>query len=333
MNKKWFIGIDVSKHTLDVAIYSEKSKSDDNYTRVTNDSQGLKELTNWMKKRVSDLKQTIICMEYTGIYSLDLQSYFENNGIDYWMESPLQIKRSLGLVRGKNDKIDAYRIAWYAYTFRNKLKISHLPDEDLFSLQKLLSERKLYIKQRASYMQQIKDVMKYETDQAVKRKQDLIMQLTNSITDVKEQMRRIVLLNESINTNYKLLTTIPGIGDINAITTIVNTQNFTAFDNARQYACYIGIAPFEYTSGSSVNGRTRVSKYGNKQAKVELTLAARSAVVHDSGIKAYFKRKFNEKGATRDVYGIVLNAVKFKLLLRMFAVVKRGSGYVKLNYI
>jgi hypothetical protein len=54
MNIKWFIEIDVSKHTLDVAIHSEKSKSDDNYTRVTNDSQGLKELTNWMKKRVSD---------------------------------------------------------------------------------------------------------------------------------------------------------------------------------------------------------------------------------------------------------------------------------------
>jgi transposase len=248
------------------------------------------------------------------------------------MESPLQIKRSLGLVRGKNDKVDARRIAWYGYTFRDRVKASHLPSESLRLLQMLLTERKHYVRQIVSYRQQKTDVIKYETKQASRRKTKMMEYLDAMLSQVESQMMEIITSDSKINENYDLLLSVPGIGTINAITTIVNTQNFTAFTNARQYACYIGIAPFEHTSGTSVNGRTRVSKLGNRQAKVELTQAARSAVTHDPGIRSYFQRKYNEKGATRDAYGVVLNAVKFKLLLRIFAVVKRGSRYVKLAY-
>ncbi|MDD3034238.1 MAG: IS110 family transposase [Bacteroidales bacterium] len=332
MNKKWFIGIDVAKLTLDVAIHSEDGKLDENYKRVINDIKGFNDLLKWLQKKRIECSETIFCMEHTGVYGLEIQSFFERNGIDYCVESPLQIKRSLGLVRGKNDKIDAFRIAWYAYTFRKKIKMSHLPHETITNLHKLLIERKHYVRQIASYKQQVSDLMKYETAQAVQRKQKVMSHLSEVLSDVESQINAMVTLDTEIRHNYKLLLTVPGIGHINAITTIVNTQNFTSFNNARQYACYIGVAPFEHTSGISINGKTRVSKLGNKQAKVELTQAARSAVVHDPGIKAYFWRKFSEKGSTRDAYGVVLNAVKFKLLLRMFAVVKRDSGYIKLAY-
>jgi transposase len=332
MNKKWFIGIDIAKLNLDVAIHSEDGNLDENYTRVANDNQGFNDLVKWLMKKKIDYYEAIFCMEHTGVYGLEIQSFFEHNGIDYWVESPLQIKRSLGLVRGKNDKVDAFRIAWYVYTFRKKIKISHLPNGTISSLHRLLVERKHYVRQIASYKQQVSDIMKYESDEAVARKEKIMSHLSEVIADLESQMNTIVAGDADIRHNYKLLLTVPGIGYINAITTIVNTQNFTSFDNARQYACFIGVAPFEYTSGISINGKTRVSKIGNRQAKVELTQAARSAVVHDPGIKAYFWRKFSEKGSTRDAYGVVLNAVKFKLLLRMFAVIKRDSGYIKLAY-
>ena len=332
MNKKWFIGIDISKLSLDVAIHSDDGGQEENHIKVNNDIPGFKKLLEWLKEKKVDYKQSLFCMEHTGLYGLEIQFFLTKKEITYCMESPLQIKRSLGLVRGKNDKVDAQRIAWYAYTFRDRIKASHLPPEALRILQRLLTLRKHYVKQIVSFRQHKSDVIKYETKQASKRKAKMLEYLDDMLSQVESQMMEIITADGTINNNYNLLLSIPGIGIINAITTIVNTQNFTAFANARQYACYIGIAPFEHTSGTSVNGRTSVSKLGNKQAKVELTQAARSAVIHDPGIKSYFQRKYNEKGATRDAYGIVLNAVKFKLLLRIFAVVKRGSKYVKLAY-
>jgi len=332
MNKKWFIGIDISKLSLDVAIHSDEGDQHENHIKVTNDIPGFKKLFEWLKEKKVDCKQSLFCMEHTGLYGLEIQFFLSKKDITYCMESPLQIKRSLGLVRGKNDKVDARRIAWYGYTFRDRIKASHLPSESLRLLQMLLTERKHYVRQIVSYRQQKTDVIKYETKQASRRKTKMMEYLDAMLSQVESQMMEIITSDSKINENYDLLLSVPGIGTINAITTIVNTQNLTAFTNARQYACYIGIAPFEHTSGTSVNGRTRVSKLGNRQAKVELTQAARSAVTHDPGIRSYFQRKYNEKGATRDAYGVVLNAVKFKLLLRIFAVVKRGSRYVKLAY-
>lgn len=332
MNKKWFIGIDISKLSLDVAIYSDDGDQHENHIKITNDIPGFKNLLVWLMEKKVDYKQSLFCMEHTGLYGQDIQYFLPSKGITYCMESPLQIKRSLGLVRGKNDKVDAQRIAWYAYTFRDRIKASHLPPEALSILRRLLVERKHYIKQIVSYRQQKADEISPETKQTSKRKTKMLKYLDDMLLQVESQMMEIITSDSLINNNYNLLLSIPGIGIINAITTIVNTQNFTAFSNARQYACYIGIAPFEHTSGTSINGRTRVSRLGNKQAKVELTQAARSAVMHDPGMKSYFQRKYNEKGATRDAYGIVLNAVKFKLILRIFAVVKRGSQYVKLTY-
>ncbi len=114
---------------------------------------------------------------------------------------------------------------------------------------------------------------------------------------------------------------IKGIGSVNAISAIVHTNNFKGFETARQYACYLGIAPFGRTSGTSIKGKPKVSHIGAKLLKADLSQAAKSAVVWDREMKIYYERKIKEGKA----YGVVLNAVKFKLVCRMFAVVRRGD--------
>ena len=111
-----------------------------------------------------------------------------------------------------------------------------------------------------------------------------------------------------------------------------SSNNFTSFQTPRQYACYCGIAPFEHTSGTSIKGRTAVSKMGNQQLKCELTMAARSAIIHDPWMKQYYKRKMMSKGNAPGAHGIVLNAIKFKLIVRMFSVVKSGIPYKVMAY-
>ena len=142
----------------------------------------------------------------------------------------------------------------------------------------------------------------------------------------------IIILAASIKKNFDLVHSVKGIGLINAINTIVYTNNFKSFESPRKYACYIGVAPFDHTSGTSVKGKTQVSKICRTQQKSELSMAARSAIIHDPGLKRYYQRKIKEKGGGKSAHGIVLNAIKFKLILRMFAVVRSGEPYKVLNY-
>lgn len=117
---------------------------------------------------------------------------------------------------------------------------------------------------------------------------------------------------------------IKGIGLVVAVETIVLTENFTSISNPRKYACYIGIAPARKESGISVKGGEHVSRKGFTQAKADLSIVCLVSIKWDPNIKAYWERKKAEGKCT----GIVLNAIKFKLVLRMFAVIKRQQPYV-----
>jgi transposase len=139
-------------------------------------------------------------------------------------------------------------------------------------------------------------------------------------------MMKIVNANEKIATNYKLITSIKGIGKVNGLMTIAYTENFTSFNNPRSYAVYVGVVPFDNTSGTSIKGKKKVSHIANKELKQELNQAARSALEWDKDMKIYGQRKLQTK-----CYKVVLNNIKFKLILRMFAVIKKGEIYVD-NY-
>ena len=147
------------------------------------------------------------------------------------------------------------------------------------------------------------------------------------ILKIEKQIISMIESNEEMRQNYQLLTSIKGVGNINAWMAMAYTENFESFTDARKYAVAVGVIPFEHTSGTSIKGRKRVSHIANKEVKQELNQAAKSAMVHDPQIRAYAERKLRDKA-----YPLVLNNVKFKLILRMFAVVKRKQKYVE-NYI
>ncbi len=105
-----------------------------------------------------------------------------------------------------------------------------------------------------------------------------------SIAVVEVAMMKIVAKDEKINTNYMLITSIRGIGKVNGLMTIAYTENFTSFDNPRSYAVYVGVVPFDYSSGTSIKGRKKVSHIANKELKQELNQAARSAMQWDKEI-------------------------------------------------
>ena len=145
------------------------------------------------------------------------------------------------------------------------------------------------------------------------------------IEEIEHQVEEIIQQDEELNTLYQLLQTIVGIGPVIALMLIVYTEGFSRFDTWRKFASYIGIAPFEHLSGSSIKGKTKVSRLAYRELKGKLYMGATKAIDTDPQLKAYYNRK---KNVENKHHLKVMNAVMNKLIARAFAVAKRKTPYV-----
>lgn len=337
MDKELYIGVDVSKRTLDLAYYDGETVDWKNgHIKVTNDGAGFCKILQWLNRIGRGRDEVLFCMEYTGLYSHDFRLWLEKEEIVYGMVEPRKMHRfepdldggQRSLDRIKTDEMDAFRIAIYCEQNHRKIlrTPSKLPSDVYFRLKRLFAERKQYTKQSMLYKTQLHDICVHDTELSVHRKEGQLESLKDALKATDKEIDSYLSMDEAISRNYELLTSIIGIGRIVALETIILTENFTTISNPRKYACYIGIAPFKKESGDTVRKATRVSKKGFSQAKADLSVAALAAVRSDSSIRKYWTRKKAEKNT-----GIVLNAIKFKLVLRMFAVVKRGTPFVEMD--
>src|SRR5687768_8693562 len=150
--KVYQVGADLSKKTVDFFILQLKI-----YLKVDNTISGFKEFIKCLRQHSIDLSEVMIVMEHTGLYSYQLEQFLHQNRIAFTKVSALAIKRSLGLVRGKSDKIDARRIAGYAFEKRDCLSADQPVSENLTLLQRLHSTRERLVKTRASYITAVKE--------------------------------------------------------------------------------------------------------------------------------------------------------------------------------
>lgn len=306
-------------------MYNPKEQKKSVHTKLDNNRTGFKQLSKWLRKMKVDIKEVLFCMEHTGIYGLELSVFFEEQGLAYSAISPLEMKRSFGLTRGKNDKIDSFKISRYCYLHASELELTHLPSKKVQGLKVLLNERMRVVKMQTVEKQTMTELKGISSESSVKRANKRLAAFKEQIDEIEKDIESLINKDESLKKNYNLVKSIVGLGMVNTVIFLVHTNNFTNFSDGRKYACYGGIAPFEYSSGTSIRGKTRVSKLANKSVKANLTQAARSAVQHDPELKKYYKRKEKEGKE----HGVIMNAIKFKMILRAFAVVKRGTPYVK----
>jgi transposase len=321
------IGIDVSKRTLDFHFYNNNLSF-----KTSNTPEGFIQMLQTSKDILNDSMQDVLfCFEDTGRYSKPLSVFLYDSGFKFKIINALDLKRSLGLVRGKTDKTDARLIARYAWEKRDEIIPSVLPSPITDQLKSLLTLREKLIKHRTSYKNGIKDLQdcyidgEYDFIRGVHKK--MINQLNQEILQVEEQIIEIISMHHELKENYKLLLSIKGIGKVLAIYLIVLTENFTRFSNPRKFACYAGIAPFPYSSGTSVRGKTKLNSCANKQIKSLLNMASMSVIQLKGEYKKYYLRRCNEGKNKMST----LNIIRNKLVFRAFAVVKRGTPYVDLS--
>jgi transposase len=324
MNKN-FIGIDVSKLKLDVYLHNQSIHS-----IFKNNTEGFQEMIKWLNSMKVSLKSMAICFEHTGVYSEDLALFLSQKKICFYMESSLQIKYSIGLQRGKNDKIDSKRIATYISKHAEQLSPTILEKSVVMELKKLLSLRSHLEKEAISIKNRIKNSAKETGSELVhKIEQELLDMFKDKLKLIEKEIKELIKSDPNLDQIDQLIQSIRGIGPVSSWYLITTTNAFEYFDNARQYASYSGIAPFEMSSGSSIKGKTQTDRRSNRKINGVLTMAARSAAINNKEMKEYLERKLKEGKH----YNSVINAIKNKLIGRVFAIVKRKSPYVDLkNY-
>ena len=311
-------GVDVSKLTLDIFV-----KPCGLSLVIDNNRKGFMQWWKEMMKIVQPDTRVMVVMEHTGLYSRKFETFLRTLGVEYCKIPALEIKRSLGMTRGKNDKIDAERIAGYGWLRREILTADPKVEESIEQLKHMLGLRLKMVRDRAGYINRTKEMKCAGCTEELKLQEQIIAFFTKKIKEVEECINKLIASNPVLKTTCELLRSIKGIGPIIAAYMIGNTNNFTRFSNARKFNCYAGIAPFNYQSGTSIKGKSRVSHLANKDTKTLLNLAATCAIRCDEELKQYYHRRIAEGKNKMSC----INIVRAKLVARMFAVVKRQSPY------
>ena len=325
---KHFLGIDVSKNFFDAVIILDSQKNKGLHSQFENNTKGMSKLIKWMKTYGADNSNTLACLEHTGLYGKIIINQLLVFDFSVWVEMSLKIIRSIGVQRGKNDKIDAQRIAYYAMKNADEAVIYTAPREPVEKTRKLLSLRDKLVGIRAAMKKQIKELEGFDKELSKLSSKSLkhtLKAIEKDLAGIEKQIDDLILCDENLSRIFKQASSVPGVGRITTLYLICFTNEFSWYSTPRQLACYCGVVPFEYTSGKSVRGRPRVHNMANKTMKKHLHLCAMTAVTYDSEMKQYYTRKV-EEGKNKM---LVINNVRNKLVHRICACIRENRTFEK----
>ncbi|HEZ1387963.1 TPA: IS110-like element ISNgo3 family transposase [Neisseria meningitidis] len=306
------IGLDISKDTIDATLH--KTNGSIHYIKFKNNDDGLKQFRLWIKG--NRIRKVYIGMEATGIYyekAADmLSSYYT-----VYVINPLKIKDygKSRFNRTKTDKADSNLIAGYIKRHQDTLIPYQIPKNK--ALQKLINLKN----QLQQQQKQIKNRLHSTEEDFIRNiHQDLI----DTIQDKMEQVK--IAISEQIkkqtdNNHYRNLQTIPSIGkDTASVLYAQLTEKH--FKTANQFVSYAGLSPAIIQSGTSVRGRGRLSRYGNRRLKSTLYMPALCAYRFNA-----FPKLINNLKKAGKPKMVIIVAIMRKLAKLAYYIVKTGQPY------
>jgi transposase len=296
---KQIYGIDLAKEKFDVCFINQEGKT---VERVIKNKYSA--IINFLSNLPSN---ACLCGENTGVYGELLVFLANMLKIEICLNSGYEIKHSLGLQKGKSDKLDARRIREYGERFADRLRPAKITSEAMTELKELHNLRAQFVRQRKMLSCHI-DCKKLKPFNSIKadvlaRKQ--LEHLKKCIEEVESEIFNVIKLDPSLFDNYLLITSIKGIGPVTTSELIVKTENFKKINSAKKAASFAGVCPFPNSTGKMVR-KSKVSKMSDKALRSLLHLCGKTAVLNNMEFKLYFERK---KAEGKPYYLIMNNVV------------------------
>jgi transposase len=318
--KNIIIGIDISSKTLDICV------KDDTSVIHLSIENSLKTIKTFFRKYSSE--NVIVAMENTGRYNWNLYEVLKNFTFRVYVIPPLHLKKSIGLTRGKNDKVDALRISSFIEKHYQETQQWQPCPESIMQIKILLTDRRARIKMKTALKRQQRDykLMKGAAGldkELLKWNKAMIKTIENQIDALEKKIELVISQDSKLNVQSKLLQSVPGVGKVTTWMFLAKTVGFTTITDARKMACYSGVVPFDFQSGTSIMKKPRISNLADKSMKSVLHLAAMSAIRLENDLAIYYKRKVAEGKNKMSV----LNAIRNKIIHRVFAVIKNNKPY------
>jgi len=327
-HKTYYVGIDISSETFTSSIgtgdqgWSVLGKAE----TFANTQEGNNDYLKWLSQQDVRPGNSIICMENTGVYSEQIAYFLQSQGFQISIETPLKVKRSFKIDGHKTDPVDSRQIAEYAYRFYDELRIWKPRREVLEQVKILLATREQLVTQKTGHCNSLKALKRkvIRVGMAEELLETLISTLKDQIKAIETEMNKLIRQEADLAQEQALLTSVPGVGKLLSAQALILFHQMDGELSDKKMAAFIGICPYEHSSGTSVKRKARTSQHGPEVIRKLLNLAARSVCTHIPVYRQYYLRKLAEGKAK----SLAINNVGNKLLSVMVAIFKSGVPYI-----
>lgn len=287
------------------------------------DRIGVEQFLAWANSALDPGVKLHVAMEATGKCSTRLATLLLelSPGIAVSIVNPLFVNRfagSLGM-RNKTDRTDARVIARFGA--ERQPEPWQQPTKQMQELRNLARERQAIVESITEHKHRLREAT--ESKLVAKIQSDIIKCLEKQLTKIEKAIGELIKADDSLRTDVELLDSVVGVGEVTAVTVLVELGDLRRFRTARGLAAFCGLSPRQHTSGSSVHGRTRMCKTGSNRARRVLHMAAFATLRNDNR----FSRDYHAMRARGKTHGQALGAIMRKLLLVMRAVLISNTTY------
>lgn len=324
---EYFIGIDVSADEFTVSVGRDPWEVIDKGESFENSGEGFEGFFRWLRRKGYGAEGSVVCMEATGVYGQGLAYFLAAHKYSVAVEPPLRVKRAFPTHGHKNDVTDSEHLAEYAYRFYDELHMWEPEDKALKQVRTLLKTRGEQLTKSATMHQNALKALRREvirTPKAESMYEGLIKELRGLIKEIDEEIRGLIEQHPFFRQKFRALLSVPGVGVQLASYILVISRGGKRKTNARELASYLGICPYEHSSGTSVHRRPHSRRNGSGSIRKLLCLSALSLRTHNSEFKEYFLRKTSSGKPGR----LVINNIANKLLRIICAVMRSGKPYI-----
>jgi transposase len=323
---KYCVGVDIASNTFTAAVGKMPWQLILQPQTFENTEDGYQRLIEWLVQHHLPAEQTVVCMEATGVYSEGLAYFLYLKGYRVAVQSPLEVKRTFKPYGPKSDTVDSRQIAEYACRHTDKLAFWKPRSEILEQVKALLAVREQFVAQNVAHKNALKALQRkvVRTLFAEQSYQRLIEQVQQQIRAIETEVRRLIESDPTFKEMLLLLMSVPGVGLLLAAHFIILVQFSLEY---KVLASFLGIAPNEFSSGTSVFKHATSRHFGPPAIRKLLYLAACSICTHRPQFGKYLARKTKEGKPSR----LVINNVENKLVRIICAVLKSKTAFVE-NY-